>query len=372
MHGRTIILGAILAAGVVLPDTVHAQLSPQGVIGGITRPFRQMLGHFGHFPRSHRHRIRPRAAAAAPSSETPAIAEFRLGWVGPPAWPSAYEDVLGFTLWPDDYASRARGHGFNVIADTISRRFDLPRMSARATTASAVRSDADNDSSNQCDDASSTQDSWPATRVKQNLQLSDAQSEALERLQAATVQSIKAIKAGCQELGGLSPPDRLRTLVQMLWIVRDAGISVQEPLKTFYESLTKAQKNNFASQLRLQNAPPDPQIANSGLNKQYQACAAQTGEKAERLVKEIRLKARPKRDQAASLDEFHKVASDMAKLLTATCAQPIPADPLARLDTANDQLTAMNYAATNIQIAFDNFYSRLDNNQKARFDSSGR
>jgi LTXXQ motif family protein len=62
----------------------------------------------------------------------------------------------------------------------------------------------------------------------------------------------------------------------------------------------------------------------------------------------------------------------MAKLLTATCAHPVSDDPLARLDAASDQLTAMNYAAANMQIAFDNFYSRLDNSQKARFDRSGR
>ena len=75
-------------------------------------------------------------------------------------------------------------------------------------------------------------------------------------------------------------------------------------------------------------------------NKQYQACAAQNIGGAERLVKEIEMKVRPDKTQAASLENLHKISSDMAKLLIASCAQPIPADPLARLDSASDQITA--------------------------------
>jgi len=108
------------------------------------------------------------------------------------------------------------------------------------------------------------------------------------------------------------------------------------------------------------------------MNKQYQACATQNAEKAERLVKEIEMRVRPNKEQAASFENFHKVSSEMAKLLIASCAQPIPADPMARLDNANDQLTAINYAATTVQIAFNDFYARLDSAQKARFDALGR
>jgi hypothetical protein len=98
----------------------------------------------------------------------------------------------------------------------------------------------------------------------------------------------------------------------------------------------------------------------------------QNAERGERLVKEIEMRVRPKKDQAASFENFHKVSADMAKLLIASCAQPVPADPMARLDSADDQLTAMNYAATTVQVAFDDFYGKLDNEQKARFDSLSR
>jgi hypothetical protein len=108
------------------------------------------------------------------------------------------------------------------------------------------------------------------------------------------------------------------------------------------------------------------------MNKQYQACASQNIGSAERMIKEIEMKVRPDKTQAASLESLHKISSDMAKLLIASCAQPIPSDPLARVDAANDQITAMNYAATNVQIALDEFYAGLSQQQKARFEATGR
>jgi len=373
MRGRTILFIAMLAGIPLLPDIGYAQLSPQGVIGGITRPFRQILGHY---PRARHHRAgaarAARAAAAAQPNETAANTGPRLGLVGPPAWPNAYEDVVGFTFWPDDYTPRLRGRGFDVIVDTITGRFDLPRPARTATTGAAVRSDADNEPAvDRCGDLSNTESNWPAARIEQMLQLSDTQRAALDKLQLAAVQSVKNIKADCRAPGAIAPPDRLRTLIQMLWTVRDAGISMREPLKTFYDSLSTTQKNGFASLQPQSNLPPDPKATNS-MNKLYQACASQNVEKSERLIKAIEMRIRPDKAQAQSLESFRKASTDMAKLMIASCAQPIPADPMARLDSANDQLTAMNYAASTVQIALGDFYSRLNNDQKARFDSLNR
>jgi hypothetical protein len=254
----------------------------------------------------------------------------------------------------------------------------LPRSPARTATNGAAVNDANNDGSiARCGDTSRALDDWPAKRVEQILQLqilqlSDTQHETLEKLQAAADQSAKSIRADCGETGALPAPDRLRALVQTLWVVRDAGISLRSPLNTFYDSLTNTQKNTFVSQQPQTNLPADPKTANKDMNRQYQACAAQNIGKAERLVKEIEMRVRPNRAQAASLQNLRKTSGDMAKLLIASCAQPIPADPMARLDSADDQLTALNYAATTVQVALDDFYGKLSNDQKGRFDSLGR
>jgi hypothetical protein len=383
MRGRTILLATVLAAAISLPELCYAQFSPQGVIGGITRPFRQMLGHFRHFPRGHHRRAAiesrasapapSRASGSAPSNPASALAGARLGWVGPPGWPTAYEDLAGFTFWPDDYTPRLRGHGFDVIADTITGRFDVPRPARTATTGAAVTNDADSALSvGRCGDSANTDSNWPAVRIEQIMQLSDDEHAALENLQTATSQSVKTIRANCVGPAAGASPDRLRALVQTLWTVRDAGISMREPLKNFYNTLTVTQRNSFVRQLPQNSPPPDPKDANIEMNKQYQACASQNVERAERMIKEIEMRVRPNGDQAASLENLHKASGDMAKLLIASCAQPVPADPMERLDSANDQLTAINYAAATVQIALDEFYLKLNNDQKVRFDSLTR
>jgi len=43
MRWRTTIALGMLGAAVAIPDLAQAQFSPQGLIGGIARPFRQML-----------------------------------------------------------------------------------------------------------------------------------------------------------------------------------------------------------------------------------------------------------------------------------------------------------------------------------------
>jgi hypothetical protein len=374
MRAPIVILAVMLSGAVALPDAASAQFSPQGLFNGITRPFRQLLGHFGRPPRNHRQQ----AAVTAEPNGSLAPMDSRLGRASPPAWPSAYEDVLGTTFWPDNYAQRLRGHGFNVIADTITGRYENPRAPALiATTGSAVQSDSDA-SNAACQDRASAQDSWPAVRVGQTIQLSNAQHDALDNIQKAVTQSAKTIKGDCADTSALPAPDRLVALVQTLWTVRDAGMAVRAPLKDFTETLTPAQKASLASKLPQDTQRQDPKIdprndpKNAAMNKQYQACATQNVEESERMVKQIEMQVRPNKNQAASLENLHKVSSDMAKLLMASCAQPIPNDLLARLDAADDQLTAMNYAATTVQIAFNEFYSKLDNAQKARFDAASR
>jgi hypothetical protein len=225
----------------------------------------------------------------------------------------------------------------------------------------------------QCVDAGNTESNWPSARIEQSVQLSGTQRASLERAQTVVAQSIKNIKEDCRAPAAFPPPERLRAFVQTLWAVRDAGISLRGPLKEFSDALTKAQMDSFAVQQQQKPPARDQKISSEAMmNRQYQACVSQNAERAERMIKEIEMRVRPGKDQAASFEGFHKASADMAKLMIASCAQPIPADPMARLDAANDQLTAINYAATTVQIAFDGFYLKLSNDQKARFYSLGR
>ena len=354
MRGRTFLLLLAFLTATVLPNAAEAQL--RGIIGGITSPFRAMLGRFGHFPHrghaSNRGQPSSNQGAASPSAQLTSNC--------PPAWPDVHNQVLGITFWPDDYAAQFHGRGFDVIADSISGRFAPVRREARAsTTGMAVRDDATPVN----DHLKETQNRWPSDRIQTVVQLTNAQHDALKKLQAAIDQSDENIKASCANSRGTAP-ERLNALVTTLWAVRDAGNAIRGPLQEFYDTLTPAQKQSFATHQPQASAPP--------ANLQMQACAMESSAKAERWIKEIGMRVRPTKDQAASFAKLHKASDNMAKLVIASCAQTVPADPVARLDAADDQLTTMNYAATTVQIALNDFYAKLNNAQRARFDAMSR
>jgi hypothetical protein len=365
MRGRLLLLIALSMVPAAAPEAALAQFSPGGVIGTVTAPLRHMFGRFGHFPRHRAREARSQRAAAAPPASQQTSSPF--GVVGPAAWPTAYVDVVGYTFWPADYAEQVRGRGFDVIAESIAPQ-DAPRSARVATTGTAVPSEAATEA---CNEPADSQGKWPASRIEQTSQISNAQHDMLDKLQVALQQAATTIRDSCRDTTSMAPRERLHMLVQQLWAVRDADTFVRAPLRAFYDSLNETQKAAFVNQPQ-PTLSPDARTANADMGRRAQACAARTIGDSERMIKRIEQTIRPTKQQSAGLETLRKTSSDMAKLLTASCAQPVPTDPLGRLDDAASQLIRMNYAATSMEIALNGFYAQLDDQQKAKFNSLGR
>jgi hypothetical protein len=372
MRGQKTLLTVLLTAAIVVPGAAQAQFSPRGIIGAVTHPLRSMLGRFGHFPRGHR----SYAAQEQRSSDPSALSRAQFGEAGPAGWPNAYEDIVGFTFWPGRYAGQVRAHGFDVVAAAFMSAGRGPEVAHNTTTGAAVQSDSNGNAADACGPPATAQIEWPASQLEQDAKLDDAQRAAVAKVQSAVSQAIKTIKAGCRDLHALPPLERLKATLQELWAVRDAGVNVRAPLKTFYEQLNDQQKKDFAwkqpDDRAKRAAKPDNGAMNGAMAKQYQACAGPSLEASERLLRQIEQEVQPSKAQEQSMQELRKTVSDMAKLTTAPCAQPIPPDPVARLDAVNDQLSNLSYAATSLEIALDGLYAQLDDGQKAKFDSLGR
>jgi hypothetical protein len=80
----------------------------------------------------------------------------------------------------------------------------------------------------------------------------------------------------------------------------------------------------------------------------------------------------PTQPQRASLDTLQKKSSEMGQFLMASCLRPMPATPAERLDAAADRLTAVIFAASNVNMALNDFTSQLSAEQKAKLNSLGR
>jgi LTXXQ motif family protein len=351
---RGLFIVALMSLVTALPPPAAAQLSPRGILGAVMSPFRHFLGRFGHFPHVPRYAAPPeRAVANAPRfADSHTVAATRLSQLGPPAWPTGYVDVIGYVFWPNDYAEEVKDRGFDVIAMTITGPFKAPAVG-------------------QCDAVATGEDSWPEAQVEQTAHLSNTQKQALLNVQAALNDSTKSLKIDCRDPNATAPTGRFDALIQALWAVRDTGLSVRESLRAFDDTLTGPELAAFSAD-HPQSAAQTTGNAGSEPNKQMQACAAQNVGEAERMIKQIEQRVHPTKEQSASLESLHKVSADMAKMLAGSCAQPVPADPLARLDATDEQLTTMNYAATAVQISFDDLYGKLDDQQRARLNSAGR
>ena len=236
MRARGLIVLGVLSVALALPPAAQAQFSPQGIIGAATAPLREMLGPLGRIPYIRRHRAaaeaHSRAAAAAPT------AAMWLSRLGPPAWPGAYEDLIGYVFWPGEYQP-VRDRGFDVIADTVTGSFPAEAAAPRVAATTGAAGDID-----ACGAADAAND-WPKSRLEQALQLSTPAREALANLQGAVVQSTRNAASDCAKALPASPSDRLAALVQALWAVRDSGLFIRGPLRTFTESLTPRAARGF-------------------------------------------------------------------------------------------------------------------------------
>ena len=264
----------------------------------------------------------------------------RLGTVGPVAWPGAYADVIGFTLWPKQYGARLGVHG---IGDLLSTAF-APGASIAARVRQA-RADEPGQApaapAVQCGSVDLTADDWPIAEISSTIELNAAQRGALDQLKTAMSDAIASIKSTCRDDANLGPVERLRAMQNALWAVHDAAQLIRAPLAQFYATLTDDQKQKFA-------APTQPQ-ASARMSRADMARMCDLPASTDAPMRQIEQAIRPTKAQKASLDVLQKKALEMGQLLMASCLTPMPATPAERLDAAADRLTAVIFAAVQRQ-----------------------
>jgi LTXXQ motif family protein len=378
MHRQMpVILVVILA--VLAPATRPAQaqfaLSPRGILGAMTRPLRGLLGRLHHRGVHHARRSEAHDASAAPEHDQarrtgPSAARYDAG--------NPYEALLGYTFWPVRYDNDFNRYGFGAIAVAIAG----PSMGAASTVGSAGHArlattggplaSPRGDLLPQCDIAATSTSDWLTGEIRRSLRPDAKQLRAYDKVRGRLIEGSKAINASCTAAASDSPTQRLAALKQRLWALHDAGQLVRPALKDFYDTLSDQQKAKFTATTAGEQAPPEnSKVASAPMGQRYQACAAQSAGATERLIADIEKQVRPAREQQAGLQDLREKSAQMEKLLLASCAQPTPKDPMARLDAADERLVAMNFAASNLEMALNNFYASLDKGQKTRFESLG-
>ncbi len=374
------VLGVALASMIAMPGAqarprlgLGVALLPLAIVGGIagaaigSRKARAHRAyHSRHKARRERGAIRQaRPAAPAPdvATATPMPEQFRpapeqsraqpAGWAGPLFWPHAYDGVFeyAFGLPRDDNQFWARGFG-----DVIDGMFAPP---ARETTGRASN-DGLRAWQNLCGSEAPAAPDITIARIREAVQPTAEQQAAIEELRKALLRATERIGSACPAGQAATPPERLHLMIARLTAMRQAVITVQGPLRTFYDQLSEEQKQ------ALERIGSDGDAARRSASA---GCAAPVANWPQAQIERV---VQPTKAQRAPLEQLRQTALGLAQFVASTCPASAPRTAPARLEAIKERLGALRYAASNVSPAYEQFYASLSDAQKARLQSVSR
>ena len=297
-----------------------------------------------------------------------------IGWAGPLFWPYAYGDFFYYSLWPDAYDDPFWAYGYDDIYDAMLapegyEEYALPpgmgtRYASRHPAYSeTVRAAVTKKLANLCADESAEVTGWPIDQIQQVVEPNDQQRAALDDLANATIKASEAIKAGCPTTAAFTPTGRLDDMEKRIDVLIQAVGIVRPPLEKFYDSLNDDQKARF-------NAMGTAQDETTAANAQSAAPACGSAIPAWPSAA-IERAVRPNETQHGKLNDLQAAAAKAADTVKASCPAQTPATPPGRLAAEEKRLQAMRQAVETVRPAMENFYSALNDEQKARFNAIG-
>jgi hypothetical protein len=360
-----------------IPPAAQAQ-DPRRMLGPLSGPFRMMLRGLPR-PRvgvPHRRQRNVRVPAeqrnAPAATERPAarqkLARGAPAALWPAAAPTAYEDMVGYALWPSDYGDRFWTHGpRNIImamvtpSATFARGRERRRQPNNRLVSAANADETTGTGSASCVDRARAHALRPVDRIAEAIELAPEQHTKLDALRAAVVAAVEREKTSCRDDSPMTPPERLRAMIDALWAMRYAEFGIRTSLETFYGSLTDAQKKQLSDQ---QDRHETPASLESPAGLCNAAAPARTG-----WLQQVERAVRPTAGQRESLKMLQGASMEMAQFLMTTCPQETPTTAITRFDAAGDRVMTLIHAAMNIEPLFNNFYFQLSDGQKARFNT---
>ena len=309
-------------------------------------------------------------------------------WLGPVFWPYAYSDIFNYTFWPEAYDDAYWAYAYDDLVDTVFWDNGSP-YSAYASIApdgsvapdgyvepgGAIvgssrlreRSGLSPQALRQlCSNPDRGITAWPFAEITSALRPTSEQRALLDQLKSAAAHAADALKNSCSDTYALTPPGRLRAMINRISATLEAVRMVRPALEAFYNALSDEQRARFNTLSPRLPATSEDQPQQEA---KAESCGASKSSLTGLPIERIDAVLRPTGAQKGALDRLSAATRKAVQGLQAACPDEVPVTPVGRLQAMEKRLSAMLQAANQMQPALDDFYASLTIEQKARFNT---
>ncbi|MET4327067.1 hypothetical protein ABIB80_002893 [Bradyrhizobium sp. i1.15.2] len=302
-----------------------------------------------------------------------------VAWLGPVFWPYAYSDIFDYTFWSYAYEPGYWAYAYDDFVDTVFWGGDSP-YSAYASTnpydypqaGGGSRAPRGASVSPQtlrqlCGTPDKGVTAWPLADIARAVRPTPEQRTLLDELKTAAANAAGVFKDSCAETYALTPPGRLRAMMNRISATLEAVKIVRPALENFYNSLSDEQQARF-------NAL-GPNVGERSLPQQASAqttadgCGDPKSGLTQLPIQRIEAVLHPAGKQKEALDRLSEATAKGVDHLQAACPNDVPLTPVGRLEAMQHRLEAMLTAAKLVEPTLDEFYATLSSEQKARFNA---
>lgn len=296
-----------------------------------------------------------------------------VAWLGPVFWPYAYSDIFNYTFWSYAYEPGYWAYAYDDFVDTVfwggdgpysafasTNPYDYPQTGGRTRQ----RASASPQTLRQlCSTPDKGVTAWPLADIAQAVRPTPEQRALLDQLNTAAANAAGVFKDSCAETYALTPPGRLRAMMNRISATLEAVKIVRPALENFYNSLNDEQQARF-------NAL-GPNIGDRASQQQAttEGCGDPKSGLTQLPIQRIEAVLHPAGKQKEALDRLSEATAKGVEGLQAACPNDVPLTPVGRLEAMRHRLDAMLTAAMLVEPALDEFYATLSSEQKARFNT---
>jgi hypothetical protein len=267
--------------------------------------------------------------------------------------PTAQRQVTLTLLYP----SRALPAIFqNVFWPAFSSPWPFGYETIFSTAFASAPADQNADQCRQAIDANAM-----VERIRAEIGPSTQQMERLQRLGGAIAAAADYLSKSCPTEIPEQPIARLQLMDSQIEVLTMAIDMIHQPLQEFEQSLTREQEARFSG-----GAGRATASASQSVKTGLRSCGA-SSTAIDWSIDQIDKSVQPNQQQRPALGELQQAFGKAAGDLEAHCPSSMPQSAVARLETIESRLDATWRAILSIQVALNEFESKLSDDQKNRF-----